>query len=301
MEDFDQVRQALGIARWNVVGESYGTTVAMTLMARHPGTIRSAALDSVYPPDPLPSWSARVAAARAAFFATCARDAACATAYPDLAGLYQKALDRLGRAPLAVSVPQRMYWPDSRAPLTASLFEVIVAHLLYYPDNYPGLPHIIAQVHDGDAAGFAEALAAVLTGAEALSIPAHVAVECRDRPGYRDLLAEDADVLDRSELYGICGDWSELGPTPVIPAGTSVPTLVLAGQFDPNASPSLSRHVAELIGPGARWVEFPLIGHNVRRFSPCSAAVVAAFIGQPEQAPDVSCAQHPAPIRFLPR
>ncbi len=44
-----------------------------------------------------------------------------------------------------------------------------------------------------------------------------------------------------------------------------------------------------------------LIGHNVRHFSPCGAAVVAAFINRPEQAPDVSCAQRPAPIHFLPR
>jgi len=108
VEDFDQVRQALGITRWNVVGNSYGTTVAMTLMAQHPATIRSAVLDSVYPPDPIPPWSARVAEARAAFFAMCARDAACAAAYPNLAGLYTQVLDRLGRVPLTVEVPSQM-------------------------------------------------------------------------------------------------------------------------------------------------------------------------------------------------
>ena len=72
VEDFEQVRRALGIARWNVVGNSYGTTVVMTLMARHPEAIRSAVLDSVYPPDlVLPPWSARIAAARTAFFGMC--------------------------------------------------------------------------------------------------------------------------------------------------------------------------------------------------------------------------------------
>jgi pimeloyl-ACP methyl ester carboxylesterase len=34
--DFEWVRRALRIERWNVYGESYGTTVAMTLVARHP-------------------------------------------------------------------------------------------------------------------------------------------------------------------------------------------------------------------------------------------------------------------------
>jgi pimeloyl-ACP methyl ester carboxylesterase len=49
-EDLDQVRQALGIKRWNVYGESYGTTVAMTLMALHLDTLRAVVLDSVSPP-----------------------------------------------------------------------------------------------------------------------------------------------------------------------------------------------------------------------------------------------------------
>src|SRR5262249_29885254 len=76
VEDFEQVRQALGIARWNVFGESYGTTVAMTLVALHAGTVRSVVLDSIYPPDPVPLWSTTVSDAREAFFAHCARDEA---------------------------------------------------------------------------------------------------------------------------------------------------------------------------------------------------------------------------------
>ena len=49
-EDYEWVRRALAITRWNVVGESYGTTVAMTLLTRHPETVRSAVLDSLNPP-----------------------------------------------------------------------------------------------------------------------------------------------------------------------------------------------------------------------------------------------------------
>jgi pimeloyl-ACP methyl ester carboxylesterase len=297
VDDFDQVRQALGIARWNVVGESYGTTVAMTLMARYPGTIRSAVLDSLYPPDPLPAWSARVAEARDAFFALCEHDAVCAGAYPDLAATYRQALNRLDGAPLTVPVPPRMQQPGNHILLTASAFEVVVGNLLYYPSNYPGLPRLIAQVRDGDAAGFAAALAAVLAGAEALNIPVHTAVECRDRPHYRDVLADDAEA----QLHGICSEWSALGPSPVVPAGTKVPTLVLAGQLDPNASPTLNRRVAGLIGESAHLIEFPLVGHNVRQFSPCAATVVAVFIDRPDQLPDASCAQRRPSIRFLPR
>ncbi len=302
VEDFEQVRKALGVARWNVVGNSYGTTVAMTLMAHHPEAIRSAVLDSVYPPDlVLPPWSARVAAARTAFFGMCEQNPACTAAFPDLAGQYQRTLERLSHAPLTVAVPAAMHQPDNQAPLTASLFGMVVALRLYYPENYPDLPRLIATVHDGKADDFAAALAAVLSGAADTNHAAHIAVECRDRPHLREPAGAEADPLDRIVDQGICTGWSDLGPPPVIPTGTNIPTLVLAGQFDPNATPPLSHHVAELIGDHARWVEFPLIGHNVRHISPCAAGIVAAFIGQPEQALDTSCAQQPKPIRFLPR
>ena len=301
VEDFEQVRQALGIARWNVVGNSYGTTVAMTLMARHPEAIRSAVLDSVYPPDlVLPPWSARVAAARTAFFGMCGQDPACAAAFPDLAGQYRQTLERLSHTPMTVSVPAAMHQPDNQAPLTASLFEMLVAHRLYYPENYPDLPRLIATVRDGKVEDFAVALAAVLSGAADTNDAAHIAVECRDRPHLREAAGAGADPLDQIVDQGICAGWSELGPLPVIPTSTSIPTLVLAGQFDPNASPPLSRHVAELIGDRARWVEFPMIGHSVRHNSPCAATIVAAFIAQPGQALDTSCARQAKPIRFLP-
>ena len=301
VEDFESVRQALGIARWNVYGESYGTTVAMTLVAQHPGTVRSVVLDSVYPPDPvIPSRSIKVTEARDAFFASCDRDEACAAVFPDIAGLYRETLQQLGRTPLSVPTPPQLHRPGDRQSLTASLFEVIVGRLIYYPTAYPGLPRLIAAVHDGDTGDFAAAFASEVAAAGQLNMGAHTAVECRDRPLYRNPLAEGADTLDRMGLHGICKRWSELGPSPVIPIGADVPILVLAGQFDPVAGLSSSRQVATLIGPRARWVGFPRIGHNVRHFSPCATTIVADFIGNPTQPPDTSCADRQAPIRFLP-
>ena len=93
----------------------------------------------------------------------------------------------------------------------------------------------------------------------------------------------------------------EIGPTPLVPTGTAVPTLVLAGEFDPVTRPYESQHVAALIGPHARWVVFPRVGHNVRAFSPCGAKIAGDFIDNPARTPDTSCADRAAPIRFLPK
>jgi len=298
-EDFEWVRQALGIERWNVYGESYGTTVAMTLLALHPGAVRSAVLDSVYPPDPMPLWSTVVRDARDALFANCARDEACSTSFPDLAATYRETLDRLDRHPLIVDVQPQLRQPDDQVRMTAPLFEVLVSRLLYFPTAYPTLPRVIQSVHDGDARGLGGLIASELAAATTANRATNAAVECRDRPHLRNPLPAGAEALDRMQLYGVCEIWSDLGPAPRVPADTSVPTLMLAGQFDPVAGPSSSRHVAALIGRNARLVEFPLAGHNVRHFSPCGARIAADFIDHPELVPDVSCADRNPPIRFV--
>ena len=298
--DFEWVRRALGIARWNVYGESYGTTVAMTLVALHPETVRAAVLDSIYPPDPAPMHSANVADALDAFFRYCAREQACAAAYPGLAATYQETVSRLARAPLVVSVPPAMHRPGDRVSLTATLFETLVSMLIYDPTAYPNLPRVIATVHAGNGQGLGELLASARTAMAAeVNRATYVAVECRDRPHFRDPLPSGASVLDRLQPYGVCDAWAAIGPAPLVPIGTAVPTLVLAGAFDPVTRPTQSRHVASLIGSRARWVEFPRIGHNVRAFSPCGARIAADFIDDPAQVPDTSCVDRVAPIRFL--
>jgi hypothetical protein len=75
----------------------------------------------------------------------------------------------------------------------------------------------------------------------------------------------------------------------------------LAGQFDPVARPALSRHVADLIGNSARFIEFPRVGHNVRQFSSCGAKIAADFIDHPAQKLDTSCTDRTSPIPFLPK
>jgi pimeloyl-ACP methyl ester carboxylesterase len=301
-EDFDWVRQALGVTQWNVYGESYGTTVAMTLAARHPSAVRTLVLDSVYPPDPVPPRLTIHETARESFFRACAVDAAgCAASFPNLANTYAETLDRLRAKPLPVDLPPQLKQPDNRVMLTTTLFGAVVGNLIYYPRNYPGLPRLIAAVHDGDTSGLGSIMEAMVMEAAGSDIADQTAVECRDRPHLRMPLAKDASPFDNVHAFGICAEWSDLGPPPVVPVGTIVPTLVLAGQFDPVAGLALSRQVADEIGAHALWVEFPRLGHNVRFFSPCATGIVSRFIERPEATPDTSCRLRRPPIPFLPK
>ena len=294
VEDYEWVRRALGVARWNVVGESYGTTVAMTLLARHPDSIRSAVLDSLNPPDVFfgMPWSMRVTQARDAFLAACHVDPACGAPYPDLPEAYRLALAQLQQDAPFVLLPPELHVPDNRVRLTPSLFEEVVGRLVYYPPTHAELPRLITATRDGDLLPVGSALTALLQGAERNGNEgAFVAVECRDRPRWREPAMPDASPLDLGLLPpGVCASWSASGPEPEVPHDTAVPTLVLAGQFDPNITPEQSRRVADRIGPKARWILLAGIGHSVRHFSTCAQTLVAAFIAKPDQREDAACA-----------
>ncbi len=189
VEDFEWVRRALGVARWNVVGESYGTTVAMTLLARHPDSVRSAVLDSLNPPDAFFAmpWSRRVAQARDAFLAVCEADPRCRAATPDLPGSYRQAVAQLGHEAPPVALPPALHVPGNRVRLTASLFEEVVGRLVYYPPARDGLPGLITATRDGDLRPAGAALATLLAGVERQGHEGpFVAVECRDRPRWRE-------------------------------------------------------------------------------------------------------------------
>jgi pimeloyl-ACP methyl ester carboxylesterase len=292
-DDYEWVRQALGIKRWNVVGESYGTTVAMTLLARHPEAIRSAVLDSLNPPDRyfgMP-WSERVASARESLLAA---------SRPDLTTIYRNVLERLKRQAPSVPLPPALQVPGNRVRLTPSLLEEVVGRLIYYLPFYPGLPHLIEAARDGDMSPVGAALTVLLAGAkDSGNEGAFVAVECRDRPRWRESGAAGASPLDLALLPpGVCPDWSAAGPEPEVPQGTSVPTLVLQGQFDPNIRPDQSRRVTDLLGRKARLIEFTGIGHSVRHYSLCAAGVVTAFIARPDQELHTACAT--SPLRLEP-
>ena len=47
--DIEAIRQALGVDQWNLLGVSYGTTLALTIMRDWPVGVRSAVLDSAVP------------------------------------------------------------------------------------------------------------------------------------------------------------------------------------------------------------------------------------------------------------
>ncbi len=116
--DVEALRQALGYEQWNLYGISYGTRLALTVMRDYPEGVRSAVLDSVYPPQvyTLEELASDELAGLESMFDGCAADRACQAAYPYLEWDFYDVIDALDAEPMVVD-----YTDDDGEPYSEEL------------------------------------------------------------------------------------------------------------------------------------------------------------------------------------
>jgi pimeloyl-ACP methyl ester carboxylesterase len=308
--DMEALRRALGLDRWKVYGVSYGSSVALAYLRDHPGRLNGIALDSVYPLDAPPASNsvANMMRALKALSNACTAQPSCKDRFGNLEELFFKALQQLAQAPLEVpAMGATAHWYDA-VKISAPAFTTVVHQMLYDQSAYPALPYLIERVAAGDGEVFALMVNEFHARANAITHGQYAAVECFERFPFdaRDNyeFASNAWPLARDHMtlltrhFDICGNWSAKAETPMrMPGRTTVPSLVLAGGWDPITPPSYSKTAAEEIG--AHYIELPFHGHGVRGDRACGAPMLRAFLDNPKVSPDASCAKVRRPPEFV--
>ena len=313
MQDLDVVRRELGAARINLVGASYGTRAALEYQRQFPAAVRRSVLDGVAPADmvlPVPevSYATDGQAAFDAVLDGCARERACAKAYP---GLRAQWLALLRGLPKDVVVADARTGLPEPLRLTRDVLLGIVRGPLYVPALAAALPAAIDAAAHGryDALVGVAALLASRKGAE-LAMGMHFSVVCaEDMP--RVGRAQDAPGADFGadfvRLYArVCADWPRGDVPPAfydIPRSPA-PTLLLSGGADPATPPRHGERVAAVLGPAAQHVIVPNAGHGVMALG-CMRDVIFRFIDAADDrdaiAIDAGCAKNiPRPPAFQP-
>jgi pimeloyl-ACP methyl ester carboxylesterase len=301
--DIEDLRRALGYPAWNLYGVSYGTRLVLATMRAYPTGVRSAILDSVYPPG-VQSYTERVPNAARAFrtlFDGCATDRRCHAAYPDLEQTFADVVRQMNTRPARVTIVR----PDSGAPfellldgddLVAGMFRA-----LYDARVIGFLPFLIDQLHQGNTAVLAplaqENLASLLGGADNNGL--YYSVECHEEAPFNDQSAiaaaaaanpTMAAALPSSSDLAICAIWGAGAAERSFhtPVESNIPSLILAGEYDPTTPPDWGRRAAETL-PNSFFYQFPGIGHAVLGHSRCARQIAAAFVAQPAAPPDAQC------------
>lgn len=321
-EDLHDLFRALRIPNWNVYGLSYGTRLALEYMRRHPGDIRSVILDSVLPPQAqfFEDDAANTDRAFQYLLARCAADEDCARDYPDLDRRLLALVSRLDAAPLAISRPHPEGAVGSvRLRIDGSQLLYRLFGMLYNRDDIAYVPRLI----DAYDRGIGEEIAADLDlyladiyGRADFGDAMFLSVQCFEEMPFNDLAKAEAAYAQypltrgmalsgESSTYGaICQTWreaagiSQLRASDNEPVTSDLPTLILAGAYDPVTPPAYGRMAAEFLSRSF-YIEFPDLGHDAIGNDSCANEVAAAFLDDPMTQPRPGCLEDPDPISFV--
>ncbi|HEX5494872.1 MAG TPA: alpha/beta fold hydrolase [Mycobacteriales bacterium] len=306
-EDLDLLRRAVGDARLNYHGYSYGSFLGEVYANLYPDRIRSMVLDGVLDPvswadQPLRFFADTTVSDERTFDAftrqcVAAGPARCSLARPgqDATALRARLDDlfaRLRANPLVV---------PGFPPLTYQIAVLITLQDLYSPDAWPDVANFLAGVEQLSLSGAgAPAAATVARSAGLADIPlsppnandAFTAVFCTDTrlprapgawPALARLLELRAPTFTRPWLFEAlpCATWPARSPeryTGPFDRHTSAPLLLVNTTFDPATSYVGAQRAARRLAD-ARLLTIDGFGHTSRRApSTCAHAAIDGYL-----------------------
>lgn len=314
VKDLDTVRTALGFARINLYGISYGTRVALEYLREFPTRVRSLILDGVVPPDQALGQNVSLDAERALLriFARCEREAGCHRAFPDLAAAFADLQSRLARDPAKVSLRD----PLTGAPLEETLSweqaAAAVRLLSYTSESAALLPLLIRQaaVQQDYAPLLANALIFDRQLNNGIAQGMNTEVLCtEDVPFYPRNAAHERAMegtymgrLPVTSLLAVCRHWPRgvLAADFKQPVVSNRPALLISGEDDPITPPANAARVARTLENSLSLV-LPGQGHG-NAWRGCLPRLMAEFVREASvKGLDASCVEKIKPFPFFTR
>ncbi len=319
--DVADLMDALGYEQWNVYGLSYGTRVGLTALREvSEGRIRSVVLDSVLPPQKDPTgFGPAIERSLRLMFADCDADPGCRSAYPNLEQTFFQLVEQFNAAPVTLMPIDSSTDQPFTVVFTGYRMARLAGFALADASLLPFVPLLLRSLAQGDTTLLTIALAqlavpllnstgmtySVLCFEDAPFVTPEI-LEMANRDVHPDILravGSDVEVIERR----VCPLWGTPPPDPVEnqPVFSTVPALILAGEYDVSTPPSLARLAAETL-PNSFYFEFRGLGHvvltqQVAASGPaaCSLRLIAEFLDDPTREPDGACVAATPPPRFV--
>ena len=159
------------------------------------------------------------------------------------------------------------------------------------------MPQIIFEARDGefDTFAFIEAYSLI----DSISLGMHYSVQCGEEFRFTtpEEIAAAGEVyprlrgyFDSEGVFAICQSWGakEADPIENQPVVSDIPTLVLAGEYDPITPPAWGQLADENLS-NSFYFEFTGLGHGVGTENECPLSISLAFLDFPTIEPDGSC------------
>lgn len=297
--------QALGFDQVNLWGVSYGTRLALEVMRDHPEIVRAAILDSNVPPDAnlYAGQPPNLVRAFSLLFDSCAADPACNQAYPDLKKTFFDTVARLDQQPATFSATDALTGKSYEVVVNGDNLMDLLFQFLYDADVLPILPRLIANVSAGNYDMLSLLVGSVIATRSAISHGMHFALQCKEEVPFTSPdevaaaageFAEYQNYFDDSFIQGNFDACEAMAVEPLEDPSVNqavesdIPSLVMAGEFDPVTPPAWSEQVAATL-ENSYLYEFPALSHGASFKPGCPQEILLAFLEDPLQKPDAAC------------
>jgi pimeloyl-ACP methyl ester carboxylesterase len=300
--DIEQVRLALGYGKINVWGGSYGTRLAQVYARAYPDSVRTLVLDGVAAPEQvIPAGGRDSQSALDNLFKTCARDAACHAAYPNLRAEFDAVSARVDKGDLVIAMADPRTALPGKVMMNSARYQSTIHSILYSAPDTRRLPFLIHNAYLGHWEPFVARrnLANDFSADGSNAILLHLAVVCaEDMPRLTpQLLASDTGVLTRTMIERMPAMCKAIDVPAVAwraPTMITAPALLFSGALDPVTPPHRAASAAQSMRH-ARHIVVANAGHGVSQLG-CTPRLLRTFLDNPEKTLDATCLDDiPAP------
>jgi pimeloyl-ACP methyl ester carboxylesterase len=190
----------------------------------------------------------------------------------------------------------------------------VVFQMLYDKDMTLLLPKMIYDTSRGSYTTLSIMLGLQLSSVGQVSIGMHYAVQCSEEVPFisPDTIAVAVSEFPHlhpyfrgnlntsSALFALCNQWGVHPPAPAenAPVTSDIPTLILAGAYDPITPPVWGQLASKTLSTSYFYV-FPNRGHGISPTGGCATRIVSTFLENPTVAPEATCLQDEKPPRFI--
>ncbi len=259
--DLHALKTALHYDKWNVLGVSYGTYISQVYANSFPDDFNKMILDSSI--NNISEYYDKIndhyVKELNILFSKCKQDPVSNKKFPDLEKTYYEVIADLDKRPLTVNIPKDLLEKGSFT-FNSEDFKLVIHQALYNKQMTEVLPVIITLFHERNAAALSSVVGAFSGVFRALDFGTYYSMLLNDALPYSSLKYYDEDAAKYPGLKGglsfyrsdflINSQWN----TKSIPQNildykkiSKIPTMILAGEFDPITPVSNAQSLAGLL------------------------------------------------------
>jgi pimeloyl-ACP methyl ester carboxylesterase len=264
-------------------------------------------LDSVVPVSQniFKEWWPAAAGMYRTLFDACARQPACAAAYPHLNEEFTATVNRLNQTPIIVNTQDASGKPVQVNIDGYTLANLVVVQSYSGPSAFAKIPSMIHQVANGDGSTAAAALLSRASPPGLTGYGMAFGAYCREMAswtnpaevtstGHAALPRFPTEVLRlvpvSGRVFDECAAWDVGSATAAerAPVASNIPVLLMGGTFDA-VTPAAWASIPAKKLTKSQVVAFPGMGHDVFAQSPCARSLTLAFFNDPTHPVDRTC------------